>query len=98
MKIEELLNMLGNETRRGILQMLSERPYYVTEISQELDIGQKAIIEHLSLMRGGRNHREQIREDKEGEAKEVLPHLKGRDVGGVDWHRYVQCKNLVDID
>lgn len=52
MKIEELLNMLGNETRRGILQMLSERPYYVTEISQELDIGQKAIIEHLSLMRG----------------------------------------------
>ena len=52
MKIEELLNMLGNETRRGILQMLSERPYYVTELSQELDIGQKAIIEHLSLMRG----------------------------------------------
>jgi len=52
MKIEELLNMLGNETRREILQMLSERPYYVTELSQELDIGQKAIIEHLSLMRG----------------------------------------------
>jgi len=52
MKIEELLNMLGNETRREILQMLSERPYYVSELSQELDIGQKAIIEHLSLMRG----------------------------------------------
>jgi ArsR family transcriptional regulator len=52
MDIEKLLNMLGNETRREILQMLSERPYYVSEISQELSIGQKAIIEHLSLMRG----------------------------------------------
>ena len=52
MDIEKLLNMLGNETRREILQMLSERPHYVSELSQELDIGQKAIIEHLSLMRG----------------------------------------------
>ncbi|MEE8402441.1 MAG: ArsR family transcriptional regulator [Candidatus Hydrothermarchaeaceae archaeon] len=52
MRREELLNMLGNETRREILQMLSERPCYVTELSQELDIGQKAIIEHLSLMHG----------------------------------------------
>ena len=52
MEIEKLLNMLGNETRRGILQMLSERPYYVSELSQELSIGQKAIIEHLSLMHG----------------------------------------------
>jgi ArsR family transcriptional regulator len=52
MDIEKLLNMLGNETRREILQMLSERPYYVSELSQELSIGQKAIIEHLSLMHG----------------------------------------------
>lgn len=42
--------MLGNETRREILQLLSERPCYVSELSQELKIGQKAIIEHLELM------------------------------------------------
>jgi ArsR family transcriptional regulator len=49
--MDELLDMLGNETRRGILQLLSERPCYVSELSQQLNIGQKAIIEHLELMR-----------------------------------------------
>lgn len=43
--------MLGNDTRRDILQMLSERPCYVSQLSQELKIGQKAVIEHLELMR-----------------------------------------------
>ncbi len=42
--------MLGNETRREILHMLAERPCYVTELARELDVGQKAIIEHLALM------------------------------------------------
>ena len=51
MKLELLLNMLGNETRREILQLLSERPCYISELSQTLRIGQKAIIEHLELMR-----------------------------------------------
>lgn len=51
MRLEEILNMLGNETRREILQLLSERPCYVSQLSQELNIGQKAIIEHLELMR-----------------------------------------------
>jgi ArsR family transcriptional regulator len=51
MDMEELLDMLGNETRRGILQMLSRSPCYVSELSQQLNIGQKAIIEHLELMR-----------------------------------------------
>lgn len=49
--MEEILDMLGNETRREILQLLSEKPCYITQLSQELDIGQKAIIEHLELMR-----------------------------------------------
>jgi ArsR family transcriptional regulator len=51
MNLEILLNMLGNETRREILQLLSERPCYVSELSQTLNIGQKAVIEHLELMR-----------------------------------------------
>lgn len=51
MRLEELLDLLGNETRREILQLLSERPCYVSQLSQELNVGQKAIIEHLELMR-----------------------------------------------
>ncbi|MFH1773765.1 MAG: ArsR family transcriptional regulator [Methanobacteriota archaeon] len=51
MRIEEILDMLGSETRREILQLLSEKPCYITQLSQELNIGQKAIIEHLELMR-----------------------------------------------
>ncbi|GBE53951.1 MAG TPA: ArsR family transcriptional regulator [Euryarchaeota archaeon] len=51
MEMEILLNLLGNVTRRGILNILAERPCYVSEISQVLNIGQKAVIEHLELMR-----------------------------------------------
>ena len=50
MDIEIFLNILGNETRREILHMLTERQCYVSEISEELQIGQKAIIEHLHIM------------------------------------------------
>jgi len=48
---EELFNILGNETRRMILELLAERPRYTTELSEMLDIGQKAINEHLRIMR-----------------------------------------------
>jgi ArsR family transcriptional regulator len=50
MRLERILDMLGNETRREILHLLSEKPCYVTELSQELEIGHKAIIEHLEGM------------------------------------------------
>jgi len=43
--------MLGNETRRMILELLAEKPRYTTELSEMLDIGQKAINEHLKIMR-----------------------------------------------
>lgn len=46
-----LLNMLGNETRREILQLLAKKPCYVSELSQELKVGQKAIIEHLEQLK-----------------------------------------------
>ncbi|RLG59994.1 MAG: transcriptional regulator [Candidatus Hydrothermarchaeota archaeon] len=49
--MEEILDMLGNETRREILSLLSQEPRYVSEISRILNIGQKAIIEHLELLR-----------------------------------------------
>ncbi len=50
MEIERLLDILGNETRREILQMLTERRCYVSQLSEELNIGQKAIIGHLEIM------------------------------------------------
>ena len=47
---EELLDILGNETRSMILELLAERSRYTTEIASILEIGQKAINEHLRIM------------------------------------------------
>ncbi|MBN1785710.1 MAG: ArsR family transcriptional regulator [Candidatus Methanofastidiosa archaeon] len=45
-----LFNLLGNETRRMILKMLATGPCYTTEIAEKLNIGQKAINEHMRLL------------------------------------------------
>lgn len=45
-----IFNLLGNETRRMILRMLSSGPCYTTEIAEKLNIGQKAINEHMRLL------------------------------------------------
>jgi ArsR family transcriptional regulator len=42
-----LLDLLGNENRRRILQLLSRKPCYVTEISEYLGVSPKAVIDHL---------------------------------------------------
>ncbi|MCC7572660.1 MAG: ArsR family transcriptional regulator [Candidatus Methanofastidiosum sp.] len=47
---EEIFDILGNHTRRMILEMLATSPCYTTEISERLEIGQKAINEHLRIM------------------------------------------------
>ncbi len=47
---EQLLDVLGNETRRMILELLAEKPRYTTEIASLLNIGQKAINDHLRIM------------------------------------------------
>jgi len=46
----KLLDILGNETRRRILLLLTKRPYFVSELSQELGVGQKAVLEHLRIL------------------------------------------------
>ncbi len=46
----KLLDILGNETRRRILILLTRRPYFVSELSQELGVGQKAVLEHLRIL------------------------------------------------
>ncbi len=47
-----LLDILGNKTRRRILVLLTKRPYFVSELSQELGVGQKAVLEHLKILEG----------------------------------------------
>jgi len=50
METSDLLDILGNENRRNILTLLSYRPCYVTEISEELKVSPKAIIDHLKIL------------------------------------------------
>lgn len=45
-----LFNLMGNETRRLILKMLASGPCYTTEIADRLNVGQKAINEHMRLL------------------------------------------------
>lgn len=46
----EFLDILGNANRRRILQLLAERPCYVTEISDFLGVSPKAVIDHLEKL------------------------------------------------
>lgn len=48
--MEAILDVMGCKTRREIINLLREEPRFVSQISRELDIGQKAIIEHLRAM------------------------------------------------
>ncbi len=50
MDLEAVLDVIGCKTRRDILALLTEEPQFVSQISQELNIGQKAIIGHLKSM------------------------------------------------
>lgn len=43
----EFLDLLGNANRRRILRLLSQKPCYVTEISDFLGVSPKAVIDHL---------------------------------------------------
>ena len=53
--VSRVLDILGNRNRRRIIQLLRQKPCFVTEISDRLMISPKAVIEHLQLM-----EREQI--------------------------------------
>ncbi len=50
MDIELIMDVMGCKTRRDILNLLKEEPRFVSQISRELEVGQKAIIEHLRAM------------------------------------------------
>jgi len=47
---KSLLKIVGNETRRKILTLLSEEPHYVSQIARKLDVTQPAILRHLQIL------------------------------------------------
>ena len=49
-KISQILDILGNKNRRRIIDLLNNKPCFVTEISDKLSINPKAVIEHLALL------------------------------------------------
>ncbi len=45
-----LLDILGNRNRRRIIELLRQKPCFVTEISDTLMLSPKAVIDHLQMM------------------------------------------------
>ncbi len=50
MNVSDLLEALGNESRRKILELLSRKPCYVSEISYYLGMAPKVVLEHLEKL------------------------------------------------
>jgi ArsR family transcriptional regulator len=49
-KTSELLMIVGNETRRRVLSLLSEKPHYILQLSRKLNVTQPAILKHLDRL------------------------------------------------
>ncbi len=48
--VEEILDLLGNESRRKIIELLTKKPCYVSEISYSLRMAPKVVLEHLEKL------------------------------------------------
>lgn len=48
--VGKLLDILGNETRRRILEILADEPKYFIQLSRELGVSQQAVLKHLTLL------------------------------------------------
>ncbi|MFA6333277.1 MAG: ArsR family transcriptional regulator [Methanoregula sp.] len=49
-EVARLLDILGNRNRRRIIDLLRQKPCFVTEISDTLVLSPKAVIDHLQMM------------------------------------------------
>jgi ArsR family transcriptional regulator len=49
-EVARVLDILGNRNRRRIIELLREKPCFVTEISDRLTLSPKAVIMHLQMM------------------------------------------------
>jgi ArsR family transcriptional regulator len=45
-----LLDVLGNETRRRILNLISHGPMYFNQLAKEIRTGQQAILRHVKIL------------------------------------------------
>lgn len=45
-----LLDVLGNDTRRRILQLLADEPRYFIQLSKDLGVSQQAVLKHLEIL------------------------------------------------
>ncbi len=45
-----LLDVLGNETRRRILNLISHEPMYFNQLTKEIRTGQQAILRHVKIL------------------------------------------------
>ncbi len=48
--IDTLLEILGNDTRRRILQLLAAEPRYFIQLSKDLGVSQQAVLKHLDVL------------------------------------------------
>ena len=48
--VGKLLDILGNETRRRIIEILADEPKYFIQLSKELGVSQQAVLKHLILL------------------------------------------------
>lgn len=48
--MDKVLEVVGNETRRRILALLSEEPQYISQIAKKLNVTQPAILKHLAVL------------------------------------------------
>ncbi|MDQ3718541.1 MAG: helix-turn-helix domain-containing protein [Thermoproteota archaeon] len=48
-----ILDILGNDTRRKILAVLSQEPMYFNQLAKEIGVGQQAILRHLQALEEG---------------------------------------------
>src|ERR687892_2750014 len=44
------LDVLGNETRRRILNLISHEPMYFNQLAKEIQTGQQAILRHVKIL------------------------------------------------
>ena len=49
-EVSRILDILGNRNRRRIIELLRQKPCFVTEISETLMLSPKAVIDHLQMM------------------------------------------------
>jgi len=47
---DTILDVLGNDTRRRILTILSQEPMYFNQLAKEIGIGQQAVLRHMQTL------------------------------------------------